>query len=202
MYPPLTQRASNGQSCRARRPPSHPILTLRTPPFDPEVRSCDPEVCSFDPEDVIHLGHPSTAITHLHGVHARTIVPSLHTSTHIQPPHTRVHARSHVTTQGRSEDDRAHTHTSPRARRTPLCGVCEAPGSISPRSCGPHPVRHGFATESLRNFCRARRHPETERQVQPASPGAHPAGRYDPFVPTLSNSKVEAVFCCRYERSR
>ena len=133
------------------------------PPLDPEVRSCDPEVCSFDPEDMIHLGHPSTAITYLHGVHARTIVPSLHTSTHIQPPHTRVHARSHVTTQGRSENDRAHTHTSPRARRTPLRGVCEAPGSISPRSCGPHPVRHGFVTETRRNFRRAHRHPRPER---------------------------------------
>ena len=58
-----------------------------------------------------------------------------------------------------------------------------------PRPCGLQSVRNGFTTESRRNFCRAHRHPKPERQVQPAPPEAHPADRYDPFLPTLSNSK-------------
>ena len=158
-----TQHAPDGQRHRAQRPPSPTTLTRRTLPCDPEVCSFDPEVCSFDPEDVIHSDYPPTAITYLHWRACAHNCFPLHTSTHTLPPYARVHARSHVTKQGRSEDDRAHTKTPPRARRTPLCGVCEAPGSISPRSCGLQPVRHGFATESRRNFCRAHRHPKPER---------------------------------------
>ena len=111
-----TQHAPDGQRHRAQRPPSPTTFTHRTPPFDAEVCSFDPEVCSFDPEDVIHSDYPPTAITYLHWRACAHNCFPLHTSTHTLPPYARVHARSHVTKQGRSEDDRVHTHTSPRAR--------------------------------------------------------------------------------------
>ena len=142
-----TQHAPDGQRHRAQRPPSPTTLTHRTLPFDPEVCSFDPEVCSFDPEDVIHSDYPSTAIAYLHWRACAHNCFPLHTSTHTLPPYARVHARPHVTKQGRSEDDRAHTHTHRCARGELPCVASAKRPAASLRA---HAVRIPFDTVSTR----------------------------------------------------